>query len=244
MSEIIESYFVNTKLYVSTKFLEAYFNRSDKQIGRWVKEGMTKANKPQEINKRGNYFILEEVIRWVSVNINKAKARNSKSDYSGLEDETEDERIKRELDIYEIYSRGTIKDKMKLMISLPRDTLENIQKMENIVEKSSKNREYDSEYVLRDKAKMGEQELASMFISFLKTSLPVLSGELENKQQDDIYLTMDRYFKKEMDKIVRYIKTNEEEIVSLAEVINFIVEMVSDKEISQIEILKKLGEIE
>ena len=50
--EVIESYFINSKLYVSTAFVCVYFNKSQKQVGRWQSDGMPLVQKKQkELNK-------------------------------------------------------------------------------------------------------------------------------------------------------------------------------------------------
>lgn len=234
MSESIESYFVAGKLYVSTKFLKAYFNRTEKQIGRWKKEGMPVAKKPKEINQRGDYYILEVAISWVDININKTKSTNSRGaneDDFDLEDEEK---------IFEIYASGNASQKRRLLLRLDQNKIDKFKKIEDIVEKEAKNKEYDSKYALRDNVKKGQQELASLFVSLLKNSMPVLSKTLENKTQDEIYHLMDRHFKKEVDKIVKYINKNQEIIVTLHEIIEVIVYLVGEKEIEQSEIIKKL----
>lgn len=237
MNETIESYVVRDTLYVNTKFLKAYFNRTEKQIGRWKKDGLPVATKPKEINQRGDYYILEEVIVWVSNNVNQTKASNSKSsDSEGVDLEDEEK-------LFDIYSNGNAQQKRRLLLRLNQNRLDNFKKIEDIVEKEAKNKEYDAKYALKDDVKKGQQELASLFISLLKNSLPVLSSTLENKTQDEIYHLMDSHFKKEMQKIVRYINKHQEYIVTLDEVINFIVHLVSEKDVEQKEIILKLDEL-
>lgn len=239
MNEKIESYFVKGKLYVSTKFLTAYFNRSEKQIGRWRKEGLPEATKPKEINERSNYYILEEVIAWVDKNINQTKASNSTRAKSEDNIDFEDEEA-----LFELYTNGNAQQKRKLLLRLNQTRLDNFKKIEEIVEKEAKNKEYDSKYALVDSVKKGQQELASIFVSILKNSMPVLSKTLEQKNQNEIYHALDTHFKKEVSKIVRYINKNEDTIVTLSEVISYIVYLVSTEDISQSIILKKLKELE
>lgn len=239
MSEKIESYFVKNKLYVSTKFLTAYFNRSDKQIGRWKKDGLPEAVKPKEINERGNYYILEDVIAWIDKNINQSKSSNSSRDKN-----PDDINIEDEEKLFEIYTTGTSQQKRKLLLRLNQNRLDNFKKIEDIVEKEAKNKEYDSKYALVDNVKKGQQELASIFVSILKNSMPVLSKTLENKNQNEIYHALDTHFKKEVSRIVKYINKNEDTIITLSEVINYIVYLVSTEDMSQSTILKKLKELE
>jgi len=234
---IIESHLVNEKLYVSTKFLCGYFNRTSKQIGRWVKQGLPVATKPKEINERGNYFILEEAIEWTDKNINKAKASNSKGN---VLEENQDDKL---ADTFEIYKNGNASAKGRLLLTLDQNTLDKFKKIEDIIEKESKNKEYDTRYVLVDNVKKGQQELASLFISTLKNSMPVLSKSLESKEQNEIYDIMDKHFSKEMQKIVKYIRKHENIIVTLDQIINFIVYLINEKQISHENILLKLDEL-
>ena len=127
---------------------------------------------------------------------------------------------------------------------LNQNRLDNFKKIEDIVEKEAKNKEYDSKYALVDNVKKGQQELASIFVSILKNSMPVLSKTLEDKNQNEIYHALDTHFKKEVTRIVKYINKNEDTIVTLSEVISYIVYLVSTEDISQSTILKKLKELE
>jgi phage terminase Nu1 subunit (DNA packaging protein) len=231
IEQIIDTYIFKQKVYVNTKFLCAYFNRTDKQIGRWKKDGLPVFKKPKELNKRGDFYNLEEVIKWVDENVNKIKASNSKKtdDEIDLEDEEK---------LFEMYTNGTAQQKRKILLTLSQNRLDNFRKIEDIIAKEGANKELDSKYALVDKVKKGEQELASIFISLLKNSMPVLSKKLENKKQDEIYHELDRHFKKEINKIIKYIKTDEEVIVALVEIIDAIIQAVTEKNVAHEKILK------
>jgi hypothetical protein len=236
--QTIESYEINSKLYVNTKFICAYFNKSDKQVGRWKNSGMPMVEKkPKELNKSGNWYLLDQVIPWVDLNINKTKSNNSK----GLETEEFD------LDdlekMHEIYAKGNSDAKRKLLLRLPQNVIDNFKKIEEIVEKEAKNKEYDKKYALVDKVKKGQQELAFMFISFLKTSMPSLSKQLENKSHDEVYHELDRHFKKEVNKLLRYIQIEEDIVVSLSEAIYAIIEATVDGDVSMDSVVKKIKEV-
>lgn len=236
---VLESVSINEKLYVNTKFLSIYLNRTDKQIGRYKKGGMPSVTKkPKELNRAGNWYVLDEVIHWVDANINKTKSSNSK----GLETDDNID-IEDEEKMFEIYTKGNAQQKRRLLLRLDQNRLDNFKKIEEIVEKEAKNKEYDSKYALIDKVKKGQQELASMFISLLKTSMAVLSKDLENKEQDEIYHLLDRHFKKEIDKLVKYIQRDEEAVVTFDEVVSAIIEIVTDKNINQEKIIEHLGKL-
>ena len=233
----IESFLIGDSLYVNTEFLCAYFNKSDKQVGRWKSQGMpVVTKKPKELNKTGNWFILDQVIPWVEINVNKTKSSNSK----GSEEEFDIENLEK---MHDIYIKGNSNAKRKLLLRLPQNVLDNFKKIEDIVEKEAKNKEYDSKYALVDKVKVGQQELARMFISFLKTSMPVLSKELENKSQDEVYHALDRHFKKEVDKLLKYVITEEEDIATFDEIIQSILDAIVYKKIEQKDLIKMIGDL-
>lgn len=238
---IIESYNINNKLYVTKLFLCAYFNKSDKQIGRWKSIGLKSIEKkPKEINIRADIFDLDYVIKWVNENINQQKSSNSKSSSSENDDNFD---LEDEEKIFDIFTKGSANQKKRLLLRLDQNRLDRLKKIEDIIEKEAKNKEYDSKYALIDKVKIGQQELARMFISFLKTSMPVLSKELEQKTQDEVYHALDRHFKKEVDKLLKYIITEEENTTTLDEVIQVIIEAVVDRNIEQKDIIKKIEDL-
>jgi hypothetical protein len=239
--EVIESYEINGKLYLNTKFLCVFFNKSEKQVGRWKKDGMPIAKKPKELNKRGDYYILEKVIEWVDKNINKTKSSNSSA--RTVDIDIKDIVLDDEERLFEIYTTGNSNQKKRLLLRLDQNRLDNFKKIEDIIEKEAKNKEYDSKYALIEKVKKGQQELASVFISMLKTSMPELSKELENKTQDEVYHSLDRRFKKEIDKLRAYIGVKEDVEVTLNEIIQAIVDAIGEEKTTQKEILKKIKEL-
>lgn len=237
----LDSYLIKEKLYVNTKFICSLYNRTEKQIGRWKKDGMPSIEKkPRELNKPGNWFMLDEVIIWVEANINKSKSNNSKGLVSI---ENADIDLDNEESMFNIYTKGNAQQKRKLLLRLPQNRLDDYKKIEDIVEKEAKNKEYDSKYAPIEKVKKGQQELASMFVSMLKTSMAVLSKDLENKEQDEIYHLLDRHFKKEIDKLNRFIEVEEDDEVSLSEVTQGIIEAVAYRGIKMIDIVKHLEEM-
>ena len=201
--------------------------------------------KPKEINMRADIFELDYVIKWVDLNINKTKSSNSSvsTDKDGLDLSKVEFNMEDLEKMQKIYSKGNSNEKRGLLLRLPQMILDNFKKIEDIVEKEAKNKEYDSKYALVDKVKIGQQELARMFISFLKTSMPVLSQELENKSQNDIYHALDKHNKKEIDKLIKYIGTKEENEITFDEVIKVIIEAVVERNIEQKDLIQKIKAI-
>ena len=106
--------------------------------------------------------------------------------------------------------------------------------IEDIIKKVALNKDFDTRYVLKDKVKKGQQEMASMFVSFLKTAMPVLSKDLQNKSQEEIYHELDRYFEKEILHLLTYISKEEQEIVTYYELTTLMTKIIAnDKKTSK-----------
>lgn len=227
--EQIESYLINQKLYVSTKFLSGYFNRSDKQIARWKTSGLEPANKPKELNKRGDFFILEEVLKWHEKNINKTKSNNSRSIVS------EDGNI--DLSMYESLSASQKREQLRL---LDKNSLDGKRVVEEIIEKEFKNKQHEKEWVRKEKPSQTIKALARTFISLLKNMMITISKDGENKNQDELYHIMDKYLHQEIIKLQNLLK--DESKLDLYEIYNKIIDLHSQG--TSIEnIIKKLEEL-
>lgn len=72
MQEIIESYLIDGKLYVTTKFVSEFFQTDARNIRNWKKEGL-KSKKERGI--RQDLFLFNEVYDWNKQNINPSKSR-------------------------------------------------------------------------------------------------------------------------------------------------------------------------
>lgn len=229
MMQQIESYLINQKLYVSTKFLSGYFNRSDKQIARWKTSGLEPTNKPKELNKRGDFFIFEEVLKWHEQNINKTKSNNSRSIVS------EDGNI--DLSMYESLSASQKREQLRL---LDKNSLDGKRVVEEIIEKEFKNKQHEKEWVRKEKPSQTIKALARTFISLLKNMMITISKDGENKNQDELYHIMDKYLHQEIIKLQNLLK--DESKLDLYEIYNKIIDLHSQG--TSIEnIIKKLEEL-
>lgn len=223
------------KIYVTTEFVAEYFKVSRRTITGWVKKGL-KNYKEKDLSK-SNLFILDEVEKWVQENINQTQSNNAKS-----KDKPQDENEEEDLaEMFERFKAADSNEKRKMLLSNPA-LIEAFNKIEDFIKKFSLNKEYDTKYVLKDDVKKGQQELASMFISFLKTAMPVLSKNLQNKSQDEIYHELDQYFKKQIKHLVRYLDKEHEVVVTHYELMELIIDLVAD-EVEPIEIKNKLEEL-
>lgn len=230
------SYSYMGKIYVTTEFAAEYFNVSRRTITDWVKKGLNKY-KEKELSK-SNLFILKEIEQFYQDNINQTQSKNAKSKQNSNEDENDEEDLE---ELFERFKNAEANEKRKMLLRNPA-LIEAFNKIEDFIKKFSLNKEYDTKYVLKDDVKKGQQELASMFISFLKTAMPVLSKNLQNKTQDEIYHELDQYFKKQIKHLVKYLDKEHEVVITHYELMELIIDLIVD-EVEPIDIKNKLEEL-
>ncbi len=214
------------KLYVTKDFLMIHFGVSDRTITNWIQKGLAPIKDKNFSNK--NLFILKEVEEWKEKNISQIKSDNAKGKDTEVNIEDKDMNS-----LFDQYKNGTADEKRRLLLKEPQ-LIESINKIEDIIKKEALNKDFDTRYVLKDKVKKGQQEMASMFVSFLKTAMPVLSKDLQNKSQEEIYHELDRYFEKEILHLLTYISKEEQEIVTYYELTTLMTKIIAnDKKTSQ-----------
>lgn len=214
------------KLYVTKDFLMIHFGVSDRTITNWIQKGLAPIKDKNFSNK--NLFILKEVEEWKEKNISQIKSDNAKG--KDIEVNIDDKDMN---SLFDQYKNGTADEKRRLLLKEPQ-LIESINKIEDIIKKEALNKDFDTRYVLKDKVKKGQQEMASMFVSFLKTAMPVLSKDLQNKSQEEIYHELDRYFEKEIKHLLTYISKEEQEIVTYYELTTLMTKIIAnDKKTSQ-----------
>lgn len=224
------------KIYVTKDFLMVHFGVSNRTITNWIQKGLEPIKDKNFSNK--NLFILKEVEIWKDKNISQVKSENAKG-----KDQDQDETIDQEFDVdamLDTMKHGNINEKRRLLLKNP-TFIEVFNKMEDFLKKDALNKEYDDRYTLKDKVKKGQQEMASMFISFLKTAMPVLSKDLQNKTQEEIYHELDRYFEKELKHLLSYITKEEQEVVSYYELTTLMTTVISEDKKSSKDILEYLS---
>lgn len=220
------------KIYVTKDFLMVHFGVSDRTITNWIQKGLEPIKDKNFSNK--NLFILKDVEEWKEKNISQVKSDNAKG--KTVEVEVDDKDINH---LFEQYKNGSSDEKRRLLLKEPQ-LIESFNKIEDIIKKEALNKEFDIKYVLKDNVKKGQQEMASMFISFLKTAMPVLSKDLQNKTQEEIYHELDRYFEKELKHLLLYITKEEQEVVSYYELTNLMTKVISENKKSSKDILEYL----
>ena len=212
------------KIYVTKDFLMVHFGVSDRTITNWIQKGLEPIKDKNFSNK--NLFILKDVEEWKEKNISQVKSDNAKG--KTVEVEVDDKDINH---LFEQYKNGSSDEKRRLLLKEPQ-LIESFNKIEDIIKKEALNKEFDIKYVLKDNVKKGQQEMASMFISFLKTAMPVLSKDLQHKSQEEIYHELDRYFEKEIKHLMTYIAKSEQEVVSYYEITSLMTKLISENKVS------------
>jgi len=225
--EKLEAYSYEGKVYVSTQFLAAYFNMDKRNITNWIKKGL----EPYKIKQlsRSNLFILSEVIVWIELNINQTKSQNRKG--TG-EDETDEE-----VD-YETLSTVEKRDHLR---RLGKNSLDEKNTVEQIIEREGKNKIYDRGWIRKEKPAQTIKALARSFISLMKNMMITISKEGEQKTQDELYHLMDKYLHVEIVKFQKMLQDENAEL-DLHEVYQVIIDLYDDG-VSLDEIVKKIEEL-
>ena len=166
---ILESYEVNGKLYVTTKFLSTYFSKTEKQVGRWKSDGMPVAVKPKELKIRGDVFHLDECIKWVSENINPSKSRATA-------------RRGKEVDIDAMMNEANLEE----LDDLTFDEADRRKKIEDLKLAKLKREKEEGLLIEADDVDKALYEQAIMHRTKLDNDEKILPILLENKTQEEI----------------------------------------------------------
>lgn len=226
--ESLESYSYDGKVYVSTQFLAAYFNMDKRNITNWIKKGLEPIK--NKAISRSNLFILQEVVVWVEVNINKTKSGNRK----GSDSDDDDEEI---VD----FENLTYKQKKEYLRKQNKNKLDEWSTAEQIIERDGKNKALDKDWVRKEKPAQTIKALARSFISLMKNMMMTVSKEGAKKNQDDLYLLMDKHLHSEVQKLQRMLQ-DESATLDLYELYQMIID-IHDLGLPLEEIIKKIEEL-
>lgn len=180
---ILESYEINGKVYVNTKFLSAYLSKSDKQIGRWKKDGCPVARKPKELKVRGDVFILKDVEEWVKYNIDKQKSQaTQKTKEIELDDISEEEMVEQLATIDQRVIRKLIS-----MESALKKTKADADKAEEDAQISKlKRQQLEGSLIEADDVDKSRYEQAIMHKTMIENQEKIFPIILEMKSSDEI----------------------------------------------------------
>lgn len=161
----IESYVIDGQLWVTTKFIEAYYNTDDRNIRNWITKGLP-CEKMQGIKQ--NCFNLKETIMWHIENINQTKSKASRRSQEKTIDEMMDERNLEDID------------------SVSQEEADRRKKILDVKLAQVKLDEAEGRLIPADDLDKSLYEQAVMHITKLNNDEQILPILLENKNQEEI----------------------------------------------------------
>ena len=229
MIEKLEAYFEAGEVYVSTSLIAKEYKVDTRNISHWVKKGLA-SYKLQ--NVKSKVFKLKEVAEFVEKNINKTKSANRK----GANNEESDKEK-----LLEDYENLTTPQKRALLKILDKNTLDELNTTEQILEREAKNKANDNNWVRKEKPSQTIKALARSFISLMKNMMITISKEGEQRTQDELYHLMDKYLHSEITKFQKMLK-DESATLDLYEVYQIIID-THDSGTPMEDIIKKIEEL-
>ena len=236
----IESYEVNGKLYVNTKFLSTYFNKSEKQVGRWKKDGLTIADKPNELIARGDFYFLDEAREWVDKNINKTKSRaTQKRTDTEIEIDTKNTDSDIEKTVNDIQGKIKLVNEKLQIEGTGYEEAERISKIIDALTKTVKLGEQTKDLIPKKDTEKVIIEFIITLIAGYKKDIKILPKELARRDEKTIKDILENNYKSS---IAKYQKMAKSKIVSegrLYDVVEVVFSLLQD-EVEVDEIIKRL----
>jgi len=195
---VTEAVHIDGVFVASAKELGAILKVSSKTISNYEKKGM---EKHKNSVYRFPIYDVEYCRNWINENISKTYSKNGSKNGKSKEQE---EQINISISSDETnsdYESMTVPQKRSYLRELDKNSLDEKNVAEQIIERENKNKENDKKWVRVDKPKKTVEALARSFTSLLKNMMIVVSSDCENMSQDGIYHFMDRYLSKEMNKL-------------------------------------------
>ena len=238
----VETYELHRKLYVTSKFLATYFNKSDKQIGRWKKDGMPIEEKPKELKVRGDVYNLQECIKWVDENINKSKSRATNK--RRLIDESKIP--PQDTDIEETVNdiQGKIKQASE-MLQLKGTSHEDADRIKKILDgliQAVKLGEQTKELIPKKDTEKTIIEFIATLISGYKRDIKILPKELKDRDEEEIREILESTYKTNIEKYRKIAKSKILSEEKLYDIVEVVVELILD-EVSVDEIIKRIKDV-
>ena len=235
----IESYEIDNKLYVNIRFLSVFFNKGDKQIGRWKKDGLPLAKKPEELKVRGDFFHIEECKEWIDGNINKSKSRATQNKSNIQIEIPEDENEDTERTVNDIQGKIKQANEMLQLKSTTHDDADRIKKILDGLIQAVKLGEQTKELIPKKDTEKVIVEVIATLISGYKRDLKILPKECAMRAEDEIRAIQESAYKSNIE---RYQKIAKSKILSenkIYDILEIVYEMISN-EVSVDEITKKI----
>ena len=201
----IECYEINGKLYVTAKFLSAYFNKSTKQVSRWKQDGMPVTEKPEQLQIRADVFFLKDCVEWVSKNINPSKSRATQkrnNDFEVIDIEDEEDEI-----VIDINGKIKQANEMLQLKGTSHDDADRIKKVLDGLIQAVKLGEQTKELIPKKDTEKTITEFASMLITGYKRDINILSKECENRKEDEIRTILEKTYKTNIEQYQKIAKS-------------------------------------
>lgn len=196
---IERGYHLNGVLLASKSELADILDLTIKTITNYTAKGMEK----HELSTRT--FSIYDVVyckEWIKVNINNIKSTNAKVTIKRRQEESSDKDNEKDSPVDD-YEKMTTPQKRQYLKSLDKNTLDEMNVAETILERENKNKEKDDGWVRADKPSKTIKAMARGFISLMKNLMINISKDGANNTQDELYHKIDRYLSKEMAKLTK-----------------------------------------
>jgi len=227
---IIESYEVRGRLYVNSKFLSVYFNKSDKQISRYKKDGMPVATKPKELKVRGDVFELSECISWIAENINSSKSRATNKRRLISQDMIPEQN---ENNIEETVTdiNGKIKQANQ-MLQLKGTTQEDADRIKKILDgliQAVKLGEQTKELIPKRDTEKVIVEFVATLIAGYKRDIKILPKDLKQRNEEEIRHILESTYRTNIEKYKKMVKTDMLSEAKLYDIMEVIIELIQNE---------------
>jgi len=234
----IESYEINGKLYINTKFLCAYFNKGDKQVGRWKKDGLPIAEKPKELNFRGDLYFFDEAREWVDKNINKTKSRATQKRVDTGMPPSEDI----EETVNDIQGKIRQASQMLQLKTTSHDDADRIKKILDGLIQAVKLGEQTKDLIPKKDTEKVIIEFIVTLIAGYKRDIKILPKECAKRDENTIRNILENNYKSSIEKYQKMTKSDMVTENRLYDVVEVVFEMVEDG-IDIDEILKRMRNV-
>ncbi len=203
MTEIIESYIIEHKLYVTNKFLSAYFKTDVRNIRNWTKKGLSSH---KMVGIKHNLFILDEVIEWKDININitksKASSKNKEVSLSGDEDDL----VEQIDDIQGKIKQANQMLQLKGNTKSTHDEADRISKIMDALIKAVKLGEQTKELIPKKDTEKVIVEFIATLIAGYKRDIKILPKECANRKESEIRDILENTYKTNIEKLQKMTK--------------------------------------
>ncbi len=193
-----EAMHIDGVFVASTKELSIILKLARRTISNYEKKGMKRHK-----NSIDSFpiFDVEYCKQWIAENINKTYSMNGAKNGKNKEPKKQIDISPAPVETNSDYESMTVPQKRSYLRDLDKNSLDEKNVAEQIIERENKNKENDKKWVRVDKPKKTVEALARSFVSLLRNMMIVVSSDCENMSQDGIYHFMDRYLSKEMSKL-------------------------------------------